>query len=35
MLRIYSNHHALRSICRSMSSLPKYETLKLSQPKPH
>ncbi|CAF2139766.1 unnamed protein product [Rotaria magnacalcarata] len=35
MLRIYLNHRALRSICRSLSSLPKYETLKLSQPKPH
>ncbi|CAF3814731.1 unnamed protein product [Rotaria sp. Silwood1] len=35
MLRIYSNHSMFRLIYRSMSSLPTYETLKLSQPKPH
>ncbi|CAF3814611.1 unnamed protein product [Rotaria sordida] len=35
MLRIYSNHPIFRLIYRSMSSLPTYETLKLSQPKPH
>ncbi|CAF1421266.1 unnamed protein product [Rotaria sordida] len=35
MLRIYSNHPIFRLIYRSMSSLPTYETLKLSQPKSH
>ncbi|CAF3793972.1 unnamed protein product [Rotaria socialis] len=29
------DHQVVRSIFRSMSSLPRYETLKLSQPKPH
>ncbi|CAF1274462.1 unnamed protein product [Adineta steineri] len=35
MQRMYPNQQIIRSICRSMSSLPTYETLKLSQPKPH
>ncbi|UJR14927.1 hypothetical protein I4U23_001909 [Adineta vaga] len=35
MFRTYLNHSTLRSIHRCMSSLPTYETLKLTQPQSH
>ncbi|CAF1051391.1 unnamed protein product [Adineta ricciae] len=35
MFRSYLNPSSVRSTCRFLSSLPTYETLKLSQPKSH